>query len=261
MAEHHERTLAILRARFESDVEIVALLVIGSVARGSPMPDSDIDLLFVVSPADLARRRSEGHLSIDVSQFADWPHGHAGGGVIDLPFLRAVAERGPEPARYAFTNCRVLFTRDDEVLQLLPRIAVYQEHERSEKLRSFASQLPVHLSYLVLGELSRNPWLLSQTACELVFFAGRLILAHNRVLYRNRKQFMRQLADAPEKPEGMVAQAQALMAAPSIAGARAFYDLVVGFREWPAAPEGAWARFSLDRETNWLSGPPSLPDC
>lgn len=260
MADHHERALEHIQARFEVDEEIVALLLIGSVARGSARPGSDIDLLFVVSPDALTHRRTEGRLSIDVSDLADWPRGHAGGGVVDLPFLRAVAERGPEPARYAFTSCRALFTRDAEVTRLLTRIPVYQEHERLEKMRSFVSQLPVHLSYLVLGELSKNPWLLSQTACELVFFAGRLLLAHNRVLYGNRKQFMRQLADAPDKPDDIVARAEELMAAPTIARAQAFHDLVISFRDWPAAPEGAWARFSRDRETNWLAGSAALAD-
>jgi predicted nucleotidyltransferase len=260
MGDHHERALEHIQTRFEADAEIVALLLIGSVARGSARPDSDIDLLFVVSPDALAHRRTQGRLSVDVSELADWPRGHAGGGVVDLPFLRAVAERGPEPARYAFMNCRVLFARHPAVTRLVTRIPMYQEHERFEKLRSFVSQLPVHLSYLELGELSQNTWLLSQTACELVFFAGRLILAHNRVLYGNRKQFMRQLADAPEKPEGMVERAEELMAAPTVARARAFHDLVFSFREWPAAPEGAWARFSRDRETNWLAGPAALAD-
>jgi hypothetical protein len=87
-----------------------------------------------------------------------------------------------------------------------------------------------------------------------------LILEHNRVLYGNRKQFMRQLAEVPDKPGEIVEKAQKLMAAPSEERAREFYDLVMGFREWPTAPEGAWARFGRDRETNWLTGPASLAD-
>ena len=67
-----------------------------------------------------------------------------------------VAERGPEPARYAFTNCRVLFAREAESL-ICHAHPVYQEHERLEKMRSFVSQLPVHLLSRA-RELSRNPW-------------------------------------------------------------------------------------------------------
>ncbi|HET8569450.1 MAG TPA: nucleotidyltransferase domain-containing protein [Candidatus Limnocylindria bacterium] len=260
MATHHERTVEQVRARYERDATFLAVLLIGSVARGTPMDGSDVDLVFVVPTAELERRRATGSLSIDASDLAQWPRGHVGGGVADLPFLRAVAERGPEPARFAFTSARALFTREPEIERLLPEIPVYQERERLEKMRSFVSQLPVHLSYLELGALSGNAWLLAQTATELVFFAGRLILAHNRILFGNRKQFMAQLAAAVDKPEGIVERAQELMRTPSRDRARAFHDLVMGFREWPAAPEGPWARFGRDRETSWLTGPPALAD-
>lgn len=266
--DHLEETLQKVRTRYEADEHIVAVLLIGSFARGTAHQRSDIDLSFVVSPSELERRRNAGALHVDASDLR--AEGHIGGGVVDVPFMRAVAERGPEPARYAFTAARVLFSRDTEVTRLLPAIPVYRERERLEKMRSFVSQLPVHLSYLVLGDLSDNAWLLGQTATELVFFAGRLILAHNRVLYGNRKQFMRQLTEAAEKPTEMVDLAQELMRTPGTKQqqprgwasekAREFSDLVMGFRDWPAAPEGPWARYGRDRETNWIDGSPALAD-
>jgi len=54
--------------------------------------------------------------------------------------------------------------------------------------------------------------------------------------------------------------ADALRMAPSIANAQRFHDAVMGFRDWPQAPEGAWARFQIDRETNWREGRPALAD-
>jgi hypothetical protein len=188
------------------------------------------------------------------------PGGHVGGGIVELGFLVDAAERGPEPTRYAFTNARIVFARDERIAEVVRRIPVYQERERAEKMKSFVSQLPVHLSYLKLGEYSANAWLLAQTAVELVLFGGRLILAHNRILFPNRKQFMRALASASEKPDGIVDLAQGLMGAPSIARAKRFYDAVMDFRDWPVPTEGHWARFSLDRETNWRRGPTALAD-
>lgn len=249
-----------MRERFEADTSLVGLIVIGSVARGTAHDRSDIDLVFVVGPAELARRRTSGALHIDASDLAEWPRGHVGGDVTDIDFLRAVADRGPEPARFAFTAARVVFARDAKIAGVLRRIPVFQESERLEKMQGFVSQLPVHLSYLVLGDLSGNAWLRAQSAAELVFFAGRLLLEHNRILYGNRKQFMAQLAAAPEKPEGLVEAAQELTRAPSIARAQAFFDLVMGYRDWPADRHGPWSRFSRDRETNWVDGQAALAD-
>ena len=72
--------------------------------------------------------------------------------MIDLTYLQDVAARGPEPARFAFVQAFPAFARLPNLTDLLDPIAQYPEHERTKKLVSFASQLPVHLSYLELGE-------------------------------------------------------------------------------------------------------------
>lgn len=140
-----------------------------------------------LSWADHARRVERGQLGFVADDLV--PDTHVGGAIVDVAFLYDAAERGPEPARYAFVNARPVFSRVAELDALLSRIPVYPEEERERKMASFASQLPVHLAYLELGEYSDNPWLLAQTSTELVLFGGRLILAHNRMLFPNRKQF------------------------------------------------------------------------
>jgi hypothetical protein len=252
--QNHRLAIEALKVRFADEPWLVALIVIGSVARGTAFPTSDLDLVFLVTDTERARRERTGELSIDASDLGAWPKAHISGKVVDRNFLDAAAARGPEPARYAFTNARLLWSHDPAVGDVLRRIPIYQEHERVEKMRSFVSQLPVHLSYLQLGVLSKNAWLAAQTSTELVFFGGRLILAENRVLFANRKQFINQLSEAPEKPEDLVPNMQALMRNPTIEGARKIYDMVMGFRDWPQPPEGPWDRFGRDRESHWLAG-------
>lgn len=247
-----------LRDRYGDDPDILAVVVIGSVARGEARPDSDVDCVFVVAEDERARRAERGEVGIDADDLGDGTH--VGGQFVDMRQLRETAERGPEPARYAYTDAIVVASRVPELAAVVAAIPVYPERERAEKMTSFVSQLPVHLSYLQLAELSRNEWLLAQTAVELVLFAGRLILAHNRLLFPNRKQFLAQLERAPLKPAGFVPLARELSARPSMALARRFYDAILAFADWPEPPEGHWGRFIRDRETNWRQGPPALAD-
>jgi hypothetical protein len=228
------------------------------VARGDAGRDSDVDCYLVADEAAIAGVRTLWYREVD--QIGRGVAIQIGGPVVDPRFLRDVARRGPEPARYAFTDALVLFSHDESLRRAVASIPRYPENERAEKMASFASQLPVHLSYLELGEYSRNAWLLAETAVELVLFGGRLILAHNRMLFPNRKQFMRVLASAPDKPDGMVELAEALVRTPSIALARRFYDVVMNFKEWPVPPEGHMGRFQRDRETNWRKGAAALAD-
>jgi hypothetical protein len=140
---------------------------------------------------------------------------------------------------------------------LLAPIARYPEHQRTEKMISFASQLPIHLSYLKLGEYSQNPYLLAQTAIELVLFGGRLILAHNRMLYPNRKWFLREFERAPAKPDGIIELAKQLLTRPTITHATTFSERILQFQDWPQPAEGMLARFQNDRELHWRA--PGVP--
>jgi hypothetical protein len=258
MHAHHGRALARISERMQADPDALALIIIGSVARGDASPGSDLDGYLVVTDTAYRARRAAGVHSWGANELCDWPGGTAGGLIVDLGMLAELAERGPEPARYAFTGAFAAFSRVPELDALLRRIPVYPEHERTEKLISFASQLPVHLAYLTLGEYSSNAYLLAETAVEIVRFGGRLILAHNRMLYPSRKWFMRELARAPERPPDLLELAERLIRTPSIAHGRAFCDAVLGFAPWPQPPEGAMARFQQDRELHWLSGPAPL---
>ena len=256
--EPQRATVEWLRRRYVEDPRIEALVIIGSTARGEALPGSDVDCVFVLEPHDREERALRGELGL---------HGRAsdgrvefGGEFSDIEVLRLTAERGPEPARFAFTKAIVVYSRIPELAAVLSRIPVYPEAEREEKMKSFVSQLPVHLAYLKHAVYAKKEWLLAQTAVELVLFGGRLILAENRMLFPNRKQFLATLERAPRNPVGLVELACELSARPTIALAQRFHDSVMSFATWPQPTEGHWARFSRDRETSWRTRRPALAD-
>lgn len=83
--------------------------------------------------------------------------------IVTVTYLSWVMETGNEPARFSLVKADPPFSRLPGLEALLARGARYPEHERLEKLRSFRSQLPAHVSYLELGEYSGNGYLLTET--------------------------------------------------------------------------------------------------
>jgi hypothetical protein len=71
---------------------------------------------------------------------------------------------------------------------------------------------------------------------------------------------MRALESAPEKPEGLVALAEAALAAPGVDTARPFYDAVRTFRQGNDQPEPWNERFMRDTEWAWLNRTPYIGD-
>ncbi|MDP9353668.1 MAG: nucleotidyltransferase domain-containing protein [Chloroflexota bacterium] len=257
MLESHRLIVERITQRYRSDPDVLALIVIGSVARGEAHERSDVDVLVILTDEAYARYQASDVPPLSAEELAG-KHHDARPGVRDKAYLRAAAERGPEPTRFAFVQAMVPFSRDPEIEPLLAAIPTYPEHEREGKLASFASQLPVHLSYLYLGDYSENPYILADSAHELALFGGRLILAHNRFLFPGRKHFLSQLERAPQKPDRFLWLMRRLLRQPCIPTAEAFCEAVMSFQPWPHPAEGHGARYVQDRDLAWLHQPPAL---
>jgi hypothetical protein len=102
--------------------------------------------------------------------------------------------------------------------------------------------------------------LLNFAAAKLALFAGRLVLAHNRLLYPYQKWFLRVLAGAPEQPPGLIAAIEQLSREPSVAHASALYHLVAEFRAWPTGGVGWGEHFLRDAELGWFHGHAAIDD-
>jgi len=175
-------------------------------------------------------------------------------------FLSEVAAHGSEPARFAFQNAQVLFSRIAGLAETVQAIACYPSAGKPERLRRFYAQFEAW--YWYTGEALRldNRYLLGIAIGKLVLFGGRLILTHNELLYPYHKWFLRVLEGAQDRPSDLLPAIAATYAAPTAATIGAFYEMVKGFQAWPAPPTGWPAQFMLDSELNWQSGPVPIDD-
>ena len=258
MHEWHKQTIAKLKDHFEADPRFLALIIVGSVARGEAREDSDIDSVLVATEEEYARRQASKSLFYTAEQFTDRVGGQAGGYIIDYRYLLDAIEHADERTRYQFVNAKIAFSQIPDIEQIIARISAYPEHERIEKMKSFYSQLPFHVSFMELAEYSQNAYLLAETAVSLVLFGGRLILAYNRILYPNRKWFMREFEKAPDKPDRIIELAIQLLRKPSIKNAKEFSNSIINHTDWPQPEEGTWQRIHEDSVWNWRNGVVSL---
>ena len=221
--------------RERADDNVVAAILIGSCARGDEREDSDVDYNLVVR-----EKRNNCHVTKD-----------------DLFLIRA---RANEPTRWSYTGAKVLFSRDPEIADIIAGIPVFQEAERARKMESFVSQIRMHFSYLMLAEYSKNEYLLRETAVKIALFAGRLVLADNRVLYPNRKWFSREIERAAAQPAPVCPDMRAVLAAPPTAGAQAFIDGLLAYKAYPEPAEGWVTRFNDDSVFHWKTGSFAIED-
>ncbi len=263
MNPHHQEGIDRLTAAYQDDPGALALLLGGSVAKGTEQEFSDVDFTVVVSDEEFVRHRKARDIFIFVKELFKSAEGsfYGDGKAVSLSFIRRAAERGSEPTRWSFNGMQVLFSKIDGFSDLIKTIPVYQESERGEKIRGFHAQALAWKGFFAEEAKKRDdPYLLPLAAHNLALFGGRMILAHNRMLFPGHKWFMHELEKAPAKPANLIELTEALLAGPCARTIKEYADAVLGFTKWAADPKEWVPRYIEECEWNWLDSPPPLAD-
>jgi hypothetical protein len=257
---HHQKAVALATERFRADPEVRALLLTGSLAHGFASETSDVDLAVVVSDADFEARLAEGRLQYWSAEGCEWPGGYVEGKYVGAAFLSRVAERGSEPARFAFQDARILFSRADGLEDLLRAIVRYPVEGKAERIRRFHAQFEAWHWYAHEALKRDDRYLLGLAVARTVLFGGRMILAHNERLFPYHKWFLKALEQAPERPADLLDRIAAVHDDPCQASLLGLWATLRNFRPWEGS-EGSWAtQFMLDSELTWLHGEPPVDD-
>ena len=252
MRKHHEEAIRGLVERFANDDTCLGVIVGGSVAKGLEREDSDVDVMLVVTDERYREQWAQNRLFYITGEFCDYAGGYIDGKFVDMRYLTAAADRGNEVTRAAFQGAFVAHAKVDGLDDIVRRIPAYPAGEKQEKIQAFYAQFECAAWYLSEAVRSGDRYLLTHAVSELVLYGGRLILAHNEVLYPYHKHLMTELRRAADKPDGLVEAIDALLERPGPEPARAFYDLIKAFRPWNEAGEMWQTRYLKDTELAWL---------
>ncbi len=196
MAEHHERAIAgFVAAATPRDVR--GVIVVGSVARGTERPDSDVDLYEVVDDAAFEAALATGSLARVETEHADWPGGYLDIKLVSPTLLARAAADADDPTRASFLDARVVLDRDGGLGERIAAITAPPDEHFAALIASFSAQFTLHADYfLVHGRHHGDPLLAANAAVHAGFAAGRMALAAERVLFRGPKYLAEQLGDA-----------------------------------------------------------------
>jgi predicted nucleotidyltransferase len=256
----HSRFIDEVTERFAADPAVQALLVGGSVAHGLARPDSDLDVLLVVSDDELARRTAAHQVTFTDLEAGDYEGGYLDGKVISRAFLAEVADRGSEPARWAFADAIVGFSRASGLEELVRAAGAYPESGRDEKLRDFLGHAMMMTWFQREAAKRDDRYLATYASSRLALYAGRAILAHNRLLYPFHKWFTTVLERAPLRPPDLLEQIGALLAEPTPAKAETLTAAVAEVVGIDLTMAEATFRFTRQTEWSWRYGPPPLDE-
>jgi predicted nucleotidyltransferase len=261
MEPHHAASIRNFVDALQADRTVRALILAGSIAHGFATPKSDIDVVIVVSAAEYRRRRSDGRLHYLNRELCTYP-GYIDGKYADLPFLRLDARRGSDPARFAFKDSRILFSRIPGLEALLAEIARYPVDQKAARMDRFVAQLLAWRWYYSEATRLGNRYLRMLALQRVVLFGCRIVLTENELLYPYQKWLMRVLEAAPRQPAGFMASIDALLSDDTWPGVEGFCREVLEFaRIDQARADASWpSRFMQDSELSWMSHEAPIDD-
>ena len=252
MLKHHEDSIQNLVKYYSGNPDILAIILAGSVAKGLERPDSDIDAEIVVSDAYYDRLCKENSLAETIDGYCTYNGGYFDINYFTKDFLRASALRASEPSRNRFIKARCLFSRDTEVEELIPKIGVFQESEKPDKLFSFYCAL--WINYTFFWQVSKaNPYLRVRAAADMTLFGYRLLLQENEVLFPGHKPLMMTVAALQNKPDNILAKNDRLCKELSDEAADDFVNSILNFIRYqpPKDFNKILTRYTDDFETWW----------
>lgn len=262
-AAHHDRAIARAITAYGGTPGVEAVVLVGSVARGDERPDSDLDLVLVVSDDDFERRAASDRISFFETH--DEYRGEQEGGYFDLKVvtnaqLRRALIHADEPMRASFEAARTLWAVDDalhrDLDRLLLDLVTPPDDHWNDLAASFAAQASLHGGYfLVQAEKLDNALLLHHAAVHLAFAIGRARLAQRRILFAGPKYLESRLIAAGEG--ALVGRLQRFLAAPTADDGAALLAAFESSVSWPVSEEASLSRFVNDNELAWLTGRPA----
>ena len=254
--EHHRQSIQNLHDALIQNEEYLAVIVGGSLTHGYYREDSDIDIMLIVDADTYAQRLASNHISYysDDPSIITYDRGYVDGKIQGIDYLELVAERGSEPARFAFMDSKVLFTRIDCMEELIHRITRYPVEKKSENIARFHAQFEGWCWFIAEAEKRDNAYLMMQAVSSVVLFATRMFLALNERIYPYHKAMLMELEKCEDKPGDLMEKINTLLSNPCEKNSRALRDVVYGYREWEKHPESWTVQFVKDCELNWKYG-------
>ena len=251
--QHHDATIEGYVASVRDRAEVLGVVVVGSVARGTPREDSDVDVYLVVTDDAYADASAAGRIAAVSQDGVTYPGGYVDIKLASPGYLQSAIDKGDDPTRASFVGARVHLDKTGQIPGLIAAVVTLPEEVWTGRVAAYRAQASLYGGYfLKQADQLGDHFLLHHSAVHLALAAGRVALARHRRFFSGQKYLTATLAEL-ELPERFTTSWRHVVAAPSAAIGQ---HLLEAIDVWlgPSEPlEVTLSRFIADNELAWLN--------
>jgi Nucleotidyltransferase domain len=251
---HHEDTIAAYAVKVIDQPDTLALIVVGSVARGTERANSDVDVYLVVTDGAFAAAQSARRVAYIETEAANYDS------YVDIKlasprYLERAAAYADDPTRASFLDARIVFDHTGSMAATVARIVTLPDDVWQRRVHAYRCQARLYGGYFLRQAHERNDrFLLQHSAVHLCFAVGRVALAVNRTLFQGQKYLGATLSELADLPDGFLSAWHAVLADPTPDSAAVLTDTVDAWQGGPLSLEDTLSTFIIDNELVWLNG-------
>lgn len=260
MEKHQQDAIDKFLALYTKDETLLAVLLGGSIAHGFSVYDSDIDVILLVSPDEFIKRKKQDKLAFSIWDICEYENGYIDCKIADINFLNKIKERGSDPARYAFKDNKILYSKINDLQKLLDEIARFPIDQKDERRKRFASQILAWKWYYSESLKKKNKYLVYLAIQKLVLFSCRIVLNENNMLYPFHKWMLKEVETAENKPRDFMSMIDVLLNDNSLEKVNGFCEDIFNFINFTEKTVDWPNYFIRDSEQNWIEHDPPVDD-
>ncbi|WP_310832522.1 nucleotidyltransferase domain-containing protein [Paenibacillus pedocola] len=254
MYQHHQTAISAVTDKLGARQDVLGIIIGGSIAHGYASETSDLDVMIVLSEEDYQQALRTGDIGFFETESTPYEGGYVDGKCVSVEYIRKVAEYGSEPARFAFKDAIVSYSRLNGLEELIHTAASYPLDNKEENIQKFYAQLETWKWYFYEGLKRSNQLLMDYSRTNYVLFAGRLILAYNETLFPSYKWLLKELEKAEKKPDKFMKLMNDVIELKTPESIELLYNSIIGFHNWYTSDEHWTVRFMIDSQLNWVDG-------
>ena len=140
MYSHHKIAIETITNKLKSRDEVLGIIIGGSVAYGFANEKSDIDVMLVLSDEDYEKALKSGDINYFETEATPYEGGYVDGKCTSVDYIKKVAKFGSEPARFAFKDAFVSYSKINRLDQLVEDASKYPIEGKNENIEKFYAQ-------------------------------------------------------------------------------------------------------------------------
>jgi len=215
-------TIELLTIDAKENKDIIALILCGSLVKGTSTEHSDVDVFVMVTDEEFEKRKAnKDYFCGTLFDQSKYP-APVDGKVVNKEYISRIWVDGNESVKGNFLQIKILFSHDLEVTDILNN-ADKTNYDKAENIKKFYALMKSNR--FKADDDMNNIMQVKFCIFNTVFFACRLALAHNDIYYPCIKLIEKELAKCKELPDNFIAQMRRVLETYSIDELEKFYDL------------------------------------